>query len=120
MTSLSFLAHAQLTPSSWTFEFLAKHKPTALPFNTTEVEWTDLRKNDIVAVQEGREINDIIRLYRLVRINKNSFSLIECDMNGAEFEGSRKVKWDTKYYPAVYCDRLNCEVRKVRKFHKVL
>ena len=120
MTSLSFLAHAQMSPSSWTKEFLAKTEPVPLPFNTTQVSWTKLQKNDIVAVEEAREINDIIRLYRLVRINKKSLSLIECDMNGAEFEGSRKVKWDTKYYPAVFCDRLNCEVRKEMTFHKVV
>lgn len=97
---------------------MAREEPIPLPFNTVEVDWTELRKNDIVAVREGREISEAVLLYRVVRVNPKSFTVCLCDLTGREMGGTRK--WATKDYPAWFDERLQCEVRKSMKFHKVM
>jgi len=61
---------------------LIDHKDHALPFTTRQVALTDLKVGDVVAEEKAWETEDVVLLYKVVRINKKTISVKDCDESG--------------------------------------
>lgn len=53
-----------------------------IPFNIKDVELTGIKKGDILVVNKYLETDDIIQLYKVLRINKKTVSVRECNQHG--------------------------------------
>jgi len=54
----------------------------SLPFQTKRIDFSELREGDIVVEQQGWEVQDVVFLYKVIRINTKSVTLRKCDRYG--------------------------------------
>jgi hypothetical protein len=79
-------------------------KKEELPFETEYKDYDKLKKGDIVVIMEW-EVNSynlLSRISKVIRINKKSISLADCDQDGQMIE----------YNPDEYCHYPTKEARK--------
>lgn len=57
-------------------------KAHPVPFTTRKVMLAELRKGDVIAEGKAWETEDVIILYKVLRINKKTISVTDCDERG--------------------------------------
>jgi hypothetical protein len=74
-------------------------KHHAVPFTTRKVVLAELKKGDVIADGRGWETEYVVGLFKVIRINKKTITVIDCDETGRICEygyiypsGQRKSK----------------------------
>ena len=65
-----------------------------LPFKTEEKKVADLKKGDIIVETEAREVVDVALLYKILRVNKKTLTVIRVDLTGEEVPEAKKKKME--------------------------
>jgi hypothetical protein len=76
-----------------------KSRLPELPFDTTTVPLEELRRDAIIAETRGGETEDTMYLYKVLRVNKKSISVEECDQRGLGLGADRRSKLPVRTYP---------------------
>ena len=63
-----------------------------LPFNTKIVELSALKKGDVLVQGQSWDNKPVLTLYKIVRINKKTVSVEDCDQRGLLTPNSRASK----------------------------
>jgi hypothetical protein len=90
----------------YTFTYVdGKHQP--VPFTTRKVALDELKKGDVIAEEKAWETEDVVVLYKVLRINKKTVSVTDCDEMGLVCyypSGERKSKltlWNGRRFDVV-------------------
>lgn len=68
----------------WVEKYLPDPKHSdVIPFQTKEVVLSELKKGDVIAQPTAWETEDMIILYKVLRINKKTISVVDCDQDGS-------------------------------------
>jgi hypothetical protein len=60
------------------------------PFNREKIPLSQLKKGDIIVREEAWENYDVYLMYKVLRINKKTISVIRCDQYGLEIRKYRR------------------------------
>jgi hypothetical protein len=65
-----------------------------LPFKTEEKKVADLKKGDILIETQALEVMDVAYLYKILRVNKKTLTVIRVDLTGEEVPEAKKKKME--------------------------
>lgn len=83
-------------------------KDHTLPFNTTNIPLSELKVGDIIGVEKAWEEADVMLLYKVVRINKKTVSVKDCDETGETYlYDNKECKEKLTIWPNRQFNRLN-------------